>query len=274
MPRPELSPRALALGDKLLARLDLHTPRTMDDLLPWWERQGVLRVELVRLLRSLAEEGQVTRGPDGFVRADPSNAPPPEPERPAPPPVVRSVISTPAVRPVAKAPVRAEAPEPARAEARDSGKTAVATPKPPAAKEAARPSTPPAREAPKDGPKSGPKESSPKSSPKEPVAKPAAKEAPKAAPAAKEAAPKAKAETAAPKRAKEDSDPPPSRGEPDAGSLVGRVLIELRRQPQTCATMITRFPGTNGNTVRGALARLKSSGLARLDDEGVYHPST
>lgn len=47
---PDLSPRALSLVDKLLARL----PASVSDLETWWERQGkVTRLELRRILRQL-----------------------------------------------------------------------------------------------------------------------------------------------------------------------------------------------------------------------------
>lgn len=47
---PDLSPRALSLVDKLLARL----PASVSDLETWWEGQGkVTRLELRRLLRQL-----------------------------------------------------------------------------------------------------------------------------------------------------------------------------------------------------------------------------
>jgi len=47
---PDLSPRALSLVDKILARL----PASVSDLETWWERQGkVTRLELRRILRQL-----------------------------------------------------------------------------------------------------------------------------------------------------------------------------------------------------------------------------
>lgn len=197
-----MSLRAAALGDKLLARLDPQTPRTIDDLLPWWERHGVLRVELVRLLRLLIDEGQVEKGPEGYVlvvqgrkssvhrvESPPPAAPPPAPPPPAPPPPAP--------------PVARSAPTPAR------------TPAPPAP-------------------------------------------APSGTVNKEEPAPV--------------SLPPASTG-PETRTLVARVMDELHRQPQTCASLLGVFKDANSNTVRGALARLKSAGRVTLDEQGIYRPA-
>jgi hypothetical protein len=61
---------------------------------------------------------------------------------------------------------------------------------------------------------------------------------------------------------------------PETKTLVARVLDELQREPRTCAALLLSFKESNPNTIRGALARLKSAGRVTLDDEGIYRPST
>jgi len=63
--------------------------------------------------------------------------------------------------------------------------------------------------------------------------------------------------------------PPTSTG-PETKTLVARVLDELHRKPQTCASLIQTLKDANPNTIRGALARLKSAGRVTLDEQGVY----
>jgi DNA-binding HxlR family transcriptional regulator len=212
MPRPELSLRAAALGDKLLARLDPVTPRSIDDLLPWWERHGVLRVELVRLLRQLVEEGQVERNPDGYVLVTPG----------------QKSKETPAAAPPAPAPpVAPPAPPPAPVPSGTVPRVVSAKEKEP--------------RAPRAGGKPPPPEPVPARVEEEPPAS--------VAPA---------------------TTGPLSVG---TGTLVSRVLDELARQPRTCAELLRSLPDSNPNTVRGALARLKSAGKVLLDDQGIYRPA-
>ncbi|MCS6901787.1 MAG: hypothetical protein RMJ98_19315 [Myxococcales bacterium] len=195
MPRPELSLRAAALRDKLLARLDPQTPRTIDDLLPWWERHGVLRVELARLLRQLVDEGQVEKGPEGYVL------------------VVQGQTSS--VHPV----------------------EAVPPPLPPA-----DPTPPPAP---------------PESSVPEPASIPP---------------------SLAPSETVHKEEPAPTSAPllagPETKTLVAQVMEELHRKPQSCASLLHVFKDANPNTIRGTLARLKSSGRITLDKQGIYRPGS
>lgn len=66
--------------------------------------------------------------------------------------------------------------------------------------------------------------------------------------------------------------PPASTG-PETKTLVARVMDELHRKPQTCASLLQTLKDANSNTVRGALARLKSAGRVTLDEQGIYRPA-
>ena len=84
---PDLSPRALSLVDKLLARL----PASVSDLETWWEGQGkVTRLELRRILRQLDSDRLLYDRDAGTVRPLPiplapaTKAPTPAPTRRAP----------------------------------------------------------------------------------------------------------------------------------------------------------------------------------------------
>jgi hypothetical protein len=50
-------------------------------------------------------------------------------------------------------------------------------------------------------------------------------------------------------------------------------MDELHRKPQTCASLLQTLKDANSNTVRGALARLKSAGRVTLDEQGIYRPA-
>lgn len=85
---PDLSPRALSLVDKLLARL----PASVSDLETWWERQGkVTRLELRRLLRQFDGDRLLYDRDAGTVRpmgTRPAAVEPSPQVRAAAPPVV------------------------------------------------------------------------------------------------------------------------------------------------------------------------------------------
>lgn len=218
MPRPEISLRATALGDKLLARLNPQTPQTIDDLLPWWERQGVLRVELVRMLRLFIEEEQVEKLPDGYILMTEARR---EALRLAstPPPAVQ----TPAVpKPPSTPPPVLSAPSTIVSE-RQAPATSVL--------EKSTPPLPP---------------------PEEPAPPPAPQEA-------------------LPAEAQQMQSTPAIPPSPTGGTLRSQLLGELERQPRTCAELLKIFVEANPNTVRGMLARLKSSGLLVQDEQGAYH---
>lgn len=260
MPRPELSPRALGLSDKLLAKLDPHTPRTTDDLLPWWERHGVLRVELVRLLRQLVEDGQLSKGPEGFLLASDDK----HDERKAAP--ARESKAE-------RAESKAERAERAESRAARSAESSGKTPEPARVEPSVRPASK-ASEASQGTERAAKEESKAPAKPSE--SKPA-KAAEKPGKSAEEPASKEP-----PRSGKKGQTPAPAEVEPassaapvsTSSTLVARVLDELKRRPQSCADLLTKLPDANPNTVRGALARLKSSGQLRLDDKGVYHLGT
>lgn len=82
---PDLSPRALSLVDKILARL----PASVSDLETWWERQGkVTRLELRRILRQLDGDRLMYDRDAGMVKpvgtTPATKAPTPGPTRRAP----------------------------------------------------------------------------------------------------------------------------------------------------------------------------------------------
>lgn len=84
---PDLSPRALSLVDRLLARL----PASVSDLETWWERQGkVTRLELRRILRQFDGDRLVYDRDAGMARpltiaaVPTTKAPTPAPTRRAP----------------------------------------------------------------------------------------------------------------------------------------------------------------------------------------------
>ena len=282
-----MSLRAAALGDKLLARLDPQTPRTIDDLLPWWERHGVLRVELVRLLRQFVEDGQIERGPDGFVlvthgRKSPATRPESPPSPSVPPASASPPQPPPAAAPPSPPTVAAPpAPSPSGPVAREVRPTKK-TPTPPAVRE--KTPTPAAVQEKAANPPVVQEKAAIRPVVREKSATSAAVQEKPSTPAetrtkAPAAAPKgSKGRDAAPSQEPPEEPAPtslsPASTGPETKTLVARVLDELQREPRTCAALLLSFKESNPNTIRGALARLKSAGRVTLDDEGIYRPST
>ncbi len=92
MRAPAIRPRGLSLRDALAAQLT-DTWQGPDDLFPWWERnRGGTRLELVRLLRELADDGKAAK--DGPRYARPGTPRPAAPKLAlVPPPEVHEVRS-------------------------------------------------------------------------------------------------------------------------------------------------------------------------------------
>lgn len=219
---PDLSPRALSLVDKLLARL----PASVSDLETWWERQGkVTRLELRRLLRQLDGDRLLYDRDAGTVKpmgiasglkglsfpastslAGPLNEPPPRartatkdapPRSPLPLSVLDAGILTMGRTDRPAGPVTAMV-----GGVTFTGSAAAVK----AATEAYQRAL-----------------LSPPTTPRPPAK--------------------------------------PRQSEPVAGSVSERVRMSVCRKPGTVGEVIARFPEVNENTIRGALGTLKAKGL-------------
>jgi len=273
---PDLSPLALSLVDKLLARL----PASVSDLETWWGKQGkVTRLELVRLLRRLDGDRLVYDRDAGMVR--------PMGTRPAatePSPQVRAAVSTRARRhagtstPIisekmlkASTPVAKTLPPlPTIAlpkialdrlneaigsandatasdilafnDGRDLVTDAAPAPLPPSVLDA------------------GILTMGRTDRPTDPVSAVVGGVTITGSAAAVKEAARAyqRALLAQPTTPR----PPAKRGpQPSAGSVSERVRASVCRKPGTVAEVIARFPDVNENTIRGALGTLKAKGL-------------
>lgn len=228
---PDLSPRALSLVDKLLARL----PASVSDLETWWERQGkVTRLELRRLLRQLDSDRLLYDRDAGTVKPLPiplapaTKAQTPDPAAPV---VVPSVVFPPGPTPV-RLHVAGSLP-PTRVVVNgvefsgpDSSKVAAAA--------VAYVNTLPGVSASVGG------------SPGAPCIT-VTEDTRGTVGAVKPTTPRLPAK--------------PRQSKPVTGSVSERVRASVCRKPGTVGEVIARFPDVNENTVRGALGTLKAKGL-------------
>lgn len=257
---PDLSPRALSLVDKLLARL----PASVSDLETWWERQGkVTRLELRRLLRQLDGDRLLYDRDAGTVRpmGAKSAAVPPTTMRdvetaakavhtmrapPFAPP--RFVLSPKANRaPSAPATTVAEAPTP--------------DPAAPASVPAFTMPPIPAQTLPSSVLDAGILTIGRTDKPAGPVTAMVGGVTMSGSAAAVKAATEAyqRALLSPPTTPRPPAKPRQSK--PVTGSVSERVRASVCRKPGTVGEVIGRFPDVNENTIRGALGTLKAKGL-------------
>lgn len=231
---PDLSPRALSLVDKLLARL----PASVSDLETWWERQGkVTRLELRRLLRQLDSDRLLYDRDAGTVRPMGTR---PTPARQAPAPSFSLAALNRTV----------EATNNAVAAAILGHDLAAATE-----------DAPPRSPLPSSVLDAGILTIGRTDKPAGPVTAMVGGVTFAGSAAAVKAATEAYQRALLSPPATPRPPAKPRQSKPVTGSVSERVRASVCRKPGTVGEVIGRFPDVNENTIRGALGTLKAKGL-------------